>query len=174
LDNGEAIPKEKGEFLQTKFREIRNALDQDLHGLNTLIEERLETWVHWESPMRGWKFLNVDGAVRGNPGRASARGVIRGEEGEWVIGFSENLGQCSVVKAELHGLLRGLKIAKDIPIHKLWVQSDSNTVVGMLNNPISCHAEFSHLKDQCRLLIEWEGVGSQIVSLLSGNKSSCG
>ena len=97
------------------------------------------------------------GAVRGNPGRASVGGVIRGEEGEWVIGFSENLGQCSVVKAELRALLRGLKIAKGIPIHKLWVQSDSNAVVGKLNNPISCHAEFSPLIDQCRLLIEWEG-----------------
>ena len=74
-----------------------------------------------------------------------------------MIGFSENLGQCSVVKAELRALLRGLKIAKGIPIHKLWVQSDSNIVVGMLNNPISCHAEFSHLIDQCRLLIDWGG-----------------
>ena len=27
----------------------------------------------------------------------------------------------------------------------------------MLNNPISCHAEFSHLIDQCRLLIDWGG-----------------
>jgi len=101
--------------------------------------------------------LNVDDAVQGNPGRASAGGVIRGEDGEWVIGFSENLGHCYVVKAELRAFLRGLRIAREISISKLWIQSDSITVLGMLNNPPNWNSEFGPLIHQCRQLIEWKG-----------------
>jgi len=145
LDNVETVPEEQGEFLVAKFREILNAMERDMHKLNEPLAESHEVWVHWEPPMRGWKVLNIDGAVSGNPGRAGAGGVIRGEDGEWIIGFPENVGHCSVVKAGLRAMLHGLKIAKEVPIHKLWVQSDSSTVVGLLNNPTTCHMEFTLL-----------------------------
>jgi len=45
--------------------------------------------------------LNTDGAVKGNPGSIGAGGVIRGEKGEWIVGFSEYLGYCSATKAEI-------------------------------------------------------------------------
>jgi len=60
----------------------------------------------------------------GKAGASGAGGVIRGEEGEWVLGFSENVGHCSVIKAKFRAVLRGLKLAKEVPIHKLWLQTD--------------------------------------------------
>ena len=54
-----------------------------------------------------------------------------------VLGFLENVGLCSVIKAKFRAVLRGLKLAKEIPIHKLWLQTDSRVVVDMLNSPPS-------------------------------------
>ena len=82
-----------------RFEEIQNALDWDICNPGALPTARQEIWVRWEPPERGWKVLNIDGAVSGNPARAGAGGVIRGEDGEWILGFSEKVGQCSVTKA---------------------------------------------------------------------------
>uniref|UniRef100_A0A7C8YVG9 RNase H type-1 domain-containing protein n=1 Tax=Opuntia streptacantha TaxID=393608 RepID=A0A7C8YVG9_OPUST len=86
----------------------------------------------------GW--LLIFGAVKGNPG-PGAGGVIRGDKGEWIIGFSENLGYCSSVKAELRAVLHGLKLAKEANVHRIWVQLDSSVVVGMLKNQMHWHPE---------------------------------
>jgi len=51
-----------------------------------------EVGVKWDPPNEGWVALNTDGTARGNPGQAGAGGVIRGDRGEWIAGFSENLG----------------------------------------------------------------------------------
>jgi len=51
-------------------------------------------------------------------------GVIRGDKGEWVIGFSENLGDCLAIKAEIRAVLRSLKLAKEVRTQRLWIQID--------------------------------------------------
>jgi len=112
-------------IFMAKFREIKDALDRDMQLMNSPPTEDLEVRVRWEPPMRGWKVLNTDGAVRGNPGSTGAGGVIRGEVGEWVLGFSENVGHCSVTKAEVKAILRGLNLAKEIPTQKIWIQTYS-------------------------------------------------
>ena len=80
--------------------------------------------MRWEAPVAGWVILNTDGAAKGNPGPAGAGGVIRGDKGEWIVGFSENLGHCSSVKAEICAILRGLSIARETHVQKLWLQTD--------------------------------------------------
>ena len=50
-------------------------------------------------------MLNTDGVAKGHPGPAGAGGVIRGDQGEWIVGFSEHLGRCSAVKAEVKVVL---------------------------------------------------------------------
>ena len=140
-----------------RFQEIQNALNWDTYTTGGLPSEGQEIWVQWEPPERGWKVLNIDGAVSGMPLRGGAGGVIRGEDGEWLLGFSENVGQCSVAKAELRALIRGLKIAKEIPTPKLWVRSDSSNIIDSISKPIDYHQELSPLLQHCRELINWEG-----------------
>jgi len=98
------------------------------------VRQAKEQWIRWDPPAEGWLVLNTDGVVKSNPGSAGAGGVIRGAQGEWIVGFSEYLGNCSAVKAELRGILRGLRVAKEQGIPKLWIQTDSQTVVNMLVN----------------------------------------
>jgi len=58
--------------------------------------------------MGGWRVLNTDGAVKGGTGPAGAGGVLRDDKGEWILGFSEYLGHCTAIKAEIRAALRGL------------------------------------------------------------------
>ena len=73
------------------------------------------------------------------------------------MGFSEYLGNCSAVKAELRGILRGLRVAKEQGIPKLWIRTDSQTVVNMLVNWPSEHREHYFLVQQCKQLLDWDG-----------------
>ena len=97
-------------------------MQHDLVNVNRTCSER---WVRWESGSEGWITLNTDGAAKGNPGPAGAGGVLRGDQGEWIAGFSENLGYCSSVKAELRAVWRGLSLAKEMQARKVWLQLDS-------------------------------------------------
>jgi len=47
--------------------------------------------------------------------------VLQGDKGEWIIGFSENLGHCSSVKAEIRAVLRGLMLAREAHVPKIWL-----------------------------------------------------
>ena len=107
--------------------------------------------------MGGWLIMNTYGASKGNPGPAGAGGVLRGDKGEWLIGFSESLGVCSSVKAEIRTVLRGFKIAQEAQVQKLWLQTDSKVVVSMLTSSNDWHLEHSFLLHQCKQLIDWEG-----------------
>ena len=102
-------------------------------------------------------MFNIDGAVRGAPGPAGAGGVIRDEAGIWILGFSETVGHCSVLKAELRAILRGLKLAKEASISKLWINTDSIAVVNVLTNHPGWHTENHSIIQQCKQLLSWEG-----------------
>lgn len=48
-----------------------------------------------------WIRIRSDGAVKINRGCVVARGVLRGHDGNWIIGFNRRLGKCLVFEAEL-------------------------------------------------------------------------
>lgn len=66
---------------------------------------RVEKQIAWHRPGNGWLKLNTDGAARGDPGLATAGGVVRDEHGMWRGGFALNIGICSAPLAELWGNL---------------------------------------------------------------------
>jgi hypothetical protein len=85
--------------------------------------------VSWKPPSVGWVCLNIDGACR--DGVIGCGGVIRGSEGEWLIGFSKLIGRGDAYIAELWGLLEGLKLAKRMSFKKIEVHVDS---IGVVND----------------------------------------
>jgi len=144
-------------FLIKRFQEVVQAQCPEDHPQNSENGGRQEIWVRWTVPEGGWYILNTDGAAKGNPGRDGAGGVLRGDRGEWILGFAENLGVCSSVKAEIRAILRGLKLAKAGLVPKLWIQADSNVVVRMLTNAKEWHPEHSFILHQCKQLMEGGG-----------------
>ncbi|MBA0765892.1 hypothetical protein Gotri_015004, partial [Gossypium trilobum] len=53
------------------------------------------------------------------------RGTLRDEHGVWIIGFSRQLGKCSILEVELWGILGGLSIVQEKQVNKVLVQTNS-------------------------------------------------
>ena len=110
---------------------------------------RVERMVGWVFPRTGWLKLNTDGASRGNPGLATAGGVLRNADGDWCGGFVLNIGRCSAPLAELWGVYYGLYIAWERRITQLEVEVDSELVVGFLKTGVSERHPLSSLVRLC-------------------------
>ncbi|CAL8088163.1 unnamed protein product [Prunus armeniaca] len=89
----------------------------------------------WEPPDFGYFKLNVDGSRKPATGAIGADGVIRNSDGEWIAGFTVNLGTGQILDAEIRGLAFGLKLAVDRGIPNLIVEMDSTTTVHLIQSP---------------------------------------
>uniref|UniRef100_A0A1J3JIW1 Putative ribonuclease H protein n=1 Tax=Noccaea caerulescens TaxID=107243 RepID=A0A1J3JIW1_NOCCA len=114
---------------------------------------RVERMIGWNPPTSDWFKLNTDGASRGNPGLATAGGVLRNQHGEWCGGFGLNIGRCTAPLAELWGVYYGLYIAWDKKIPRLEVEVDSELVVGFLTTGIGDAHPLSFLVRLCHGLL---------------------
>ena len=65
-------------------------LDND--ASNTSLVGTTARWISWVWPLPGYVKLNVDGSSRGNPGLAGFGGLIRSDNGRWLLGFHGFLG----------------------------------------------------------------------------------
>lgn len=65
----------------------------------------MEIQVNWEPSTEEWVVLNTDGVYKASLKLASCGGVLRNHRGEWMDGFSVNLGCCSALRVEIcdHG-----------------------------------------------------------------------
>ncbi|KAH9660103.1 putative ribonuclease H protein [Citrus sinensis] len=94
-------------------------------------QQRVETMIRGKAPTRLCISLNTDGARKGS-GHAGASGLIRDFNGNWLMGFTVNLGMCSVLSAGLWGLLHGLRVAWDHGFRRLQVGVDNKSIVHLL------------------------------------------
>ncbi|CAN1810963.1 hypothetical protein LINPERHAP1_LOCUS26095 [Linum perenne] len=54
---------------------------------------------------------------------ATAGGLIRDNYGRFICDFVSNLGACSIMRVELHGIVEGKELAWSKGIQKLCVQT---------------------------------------------------
>nr|POF16994.1 putative ribonuclease h protein [Quercus suber] len=71
---------------------------------------RVATPVQRFKPKAGWMKLNTDGSSLGNPSMVGGGGLIRNEEGRWVVGFACKIGITSSFFVELWALRDGLSL----------------------------------------------------------------
>ncbi|KAF7809410.1 putative ribonuclease H-like domain-containing protein [Senna tora] len=84
-------------------------------------------------------------------GLMAAVGVIRDHLGHWISGFSKFIGPGCSLAAELWGLFLGLKLAKEIGIKNLMVETDCVAVSNLLNcNDTLLTHHFLPLIIECR------------------------
>ena len=110
---------------------------------------RKERCIAWTFPEMGWVKLNTDGASHGNPGIATAGGVLRSPEGAWMGGFAVNIGICTAPMVELWRVCYGLVIAWERGVRKVELEVDSQIVVGFLKTWISVAHPLSFLVQLC-------------------------
>ncbi|CAN1319811.1 Putative ribonuclease H protein At1g65750 [Linum perenne] len=126
-----------------------------LKEINTEVESSawMRVW-NWKGPNKligwrlggeGWYTLNTDGSLRSSTNSATAGGIIRDDNGRFVTAFASNLGCCSVVRAEIKGIVDGMAIAWEKGIRKLRIQTDSQLAVKLLLSEENINHQHSSL-----------------------------
>ncbi|KAL9449909.1 hypothetical protein AB3S75_011776 [Citrus x aurantiifolia] len=87
--------------------------------------------IRWRAPIWPSVSLNTDGTKKGS-GQTRAGGLLCDFNGNWLMGFIVNLGTCSVLSAELWGLLHGLRVAWENGFRRIQVGVDNKSVVHLL------------------------------------------
>lgn len=106
--------------------------------------------LHWIPPYTQHYKLNTDRACVGNPNKDDIGGVIRNNNGEWVIDFLRLFRFATNNLMELLALKKGLELALDHNLKPLEVSIDTLKVINMLNNGNIFYDPILH---ECRLLI---------------------
>ncbi|XP_058775278.1 uncharacterized protein LOC131649534 [Vicia villosa] len=107
--------------IMEKFLQYKKAMVN-----KNMIMERYHTvkLVHWCTPKHGFVKLNIDGAHDHN-GLSGSGGIIRDSHGTWIGGFSNCIGSCSPLMAELWSVYLGIKLVLDLGYLKVEVESDA-------------------------------------------------
>lgn len=98
--------------------------------------------------------LNSDGAAKSPSRLASAGGLLRDHRGNWIAGYTCNIGIANSFLAELWGLREGLLLAKNRGISKLIAETDSETMVQVLRRDGMSTINSNVLVTDCKLLLD--------------------
>ncbi|KAJ0047890.1 hypothetical protein Pint_16241 [Pistacia integerrima] len=121
-------------------------------------ESKMDVPVHWSPPPKDWVKLNIEGSSIWHLGCAGAGGIVRNEFGKWLLGYTETLGNCSSLTAELNALYQGLKLVWEKGFRKILVESASLEVVKCLEQAPASLDPNRDLIESCRDLLKrnWE------------------
>jgi len=103
--------------------------------------------------------MHIDGASRGNPGRA-AYAIVLARPGQPVIEEADTIGTASNNVAEYTALVEGLGLAAELGVKKLNVYSDSELLVRQMNGEYKVKNEDLRelYEEACRLRKQFEKV----------------
>ena len=89
---------------------------------------------------------------------AAAGGILRDDQGKWVIGFAINLDNCFALVAEIWGAWQALQIAWVVGGKKVILELDNKVATQLIiNGTSSINASTSLVVDIRRMLqLEWE------------------
>jgi ribonuclease HI len=80
------------------------------------------------APLRSWIKCNIDGFALGSPGLSACGGLFRNSNGDFLEGFSDNLGTASSLFAELMAAILAIEIAYSNRWFNVWLETDSKLV----------------------------------------------
>ncbi|CAL1380070.1 unnamed protein product [Linum trigynum] len=85
-------------------------------------------------------------------GQAAAGGVLRDESGRILKAFVGNIGEPSITRVELEGIVHGLRMARNEGYRRVVIQTDSQTVVELIEGAEERHPHFLAVQSALRLL----------------------
>lgn len=100
----------------------------------------------------------MDGCVKFSGQRAAGGGLLRNEFGEWIKGFTYNIGICITEEAELWDVWKGLQITWQLGHKKVMVGVDSEIVVKWLHSVGTPSSSSFNLVYKCQNLLakDWK------------------
>ncbi|MBA0737109.1 hypothetical protein Gogos_010585, partial [Gossypium gossypioides] len=78
--------------------------------VNSTARQRTSYEFTWLS---NWVWLKTDGSIKVDSRMAAVGGVVKDEKGKWIMGFNRQLAKCSILEAELWGILNGLSLSQE-------------------------------------------------------------
>ncbi|XVF39991.1 hypothetical protein PTKIN_Ptkin01aG0077600 [Pterospermum kingtungense] len=115
-------------WIKAKAREVMVATSLDVR-VPSDAQEYISKLVGWLPPPNGWITVNTDGCCKNNFSVAGCGGVLWDSNGEWIQGFSHNIGGCNVLAAKLWGAIIGLEVAWDTGHRQVQLEMDSMLAV---------------------------------------------
>ncbi|KAL1195153.1 putative ribonuclease H protein [Cardamine amara subsp. amara] len=102
--------------------------------------------VVWKKPKIGWTKLNFDGS-RGREGQASIGGIFRNHKAEFLLGYSESIGEATSTMAEFAALKRGLELVLENGWTNLWLEGDAKIIVDIIakRGRLRCEETIKHV-----------------------------
>ncbi|OMP08526.1 hypothetical protein COLO4_06385 [Corchorus olitorius] len=108
----------------------------------------------WEKPEVNWCKANCDAAFCKETGYAGIGVVIRNSDAEVVGGLAERYKVCSSLIAEGIAVRNGLKVAKQMRIHKIVVEIDSQVLAQSVERSGDTHWEIDNIAHDIRALMK--------------------
>ena len=103
-------------------------------------------------PERGRLKLNTDGATSKALGVAGGGGLIRDNQGNWVIGFSRRIGVTNSFMVEVWALRDGLMLCNQMNLSDVIVELDTKALVDAFKNPSYANSIISPLFEDYKQL----------------------
>ena len=109
--------------------------------------------IQWEKPSNSWMKLNTDRSSLGNPGVDGGGGLIRDENGNWVVGLARRIGIANSFMAELCALCDGLLLCLQFNIQAIIIKLDARAIVDAFNHQSNSNTIIFSIMDDCRQLV---------------------
>ncbi|RYR05834.1 hypothetical protein Ahy_B06g085655 [Arachis hypogaea] len=131
--NGEIVDATSASYqIRARVEEFLKVANSNLNPRNN--QDTSGYLVRWSRPKGDCIKLNVDGSWYNHRSNAACGGVFRDSAGRYLKGFSGNLGNCSIMHAELWAIIHGLNIATRNGYQNLVVESDSAAAIDFIKN----------------------------------------
>ncbi|XP_070019658.1 uncharacterized protein [Nicotiana sylvestris] len=147
--------------------------------------------VVWEMPPRGYLKLNTDGSFNKQIGKAGIGGILRDEEGGFVMAFSMPIIYNNISEAELKAIKYGCEWCKYKGISNFIVETDSRMIYDILhtknlsNNKLkqeteklmeildTCRTPVTHCLREANQVADWFAKEATRANEVRGNRLIC-
>ena len=85
-----------------------------------------------EATPMDWFKLNTEGTFKASSGMTFAGGIIRDENGNWLVGFAFHIGPSSSLQTELWGILQRPILCWEKGLNCITVEVDNQCVVDII------------------------------------------
>ncbi|GLU17060.1 hypothetical protein SLE2022_334570 [Rubroshorea leprosula] len=109
--------------------------------------------IAWDPPPPEWIKLNTNGSVIGNPGLGGCGGVFRDSQGQWVLGFTRNIGFTTALATELWAIRDGLQLAFNLHFNHIIIETDYYVAFQLIFTAPNPHHPHGILILDCRALL---------------------
>ncbi|XP_019200030.1 PREDICTED: uncharacterized protein LOC109193611 [Ipomoea nil] len=137
FNNQEISLNSKISWILTQHKEITTAFARASHPVGS---SNAAAWkqLTWSKPQENYIKINVDGSMHPQNSMAGCGGVARDSSGEWIGGFTSNIGRYHPLMAEVWAVLREIELAKSLDLHQVIFESDSKAIVdGITTNSLA-------------------------------------